>query len=141
MAYGAIEYDLEGNPKCEICGKFFKRVLNHVRQKHHIKAIDYKVAFGLDTIKGICSEESSLISREKTLANYDKCIGKNLIANGAKTRFLKGTTGRVKEMVSDQTRTRLKERLKEPYMVEAMKQSGSKLGKSGKGNLKRWGLK
>lgn len=35
----------------------------------------------------------------------------------------------------------LKERLKEPYMVDAMKKSGEMVGKSGLGNKKRWSFK
>lgn len=47
----------------------------------------------------------------------------------------------LKKKVSAQTRIRLKERLKEPYMVEAMKKSGEVVGKSGLGNKKRWSKK
>ena len=139
MAYGKIEYDSEGNPKCEICGKHFLRVLPHVRQKHKIEERDYKIQFGFDLTKGICSKESSQRSREKTLLNYDKCIKKNLIVKGAKTRIEKGSVGRTKDKVSAQTRQMLKDRLKQPYMIEAMKKQGRKLGKSGLGNKKRWG--
>jgi hypothetical protein len=139
MAYGKIEYDSEGNPKCEICGLHFKRVLSHVRQKHDMNEREYKLQFGFDLIKGICSKESSLKTREKTLSNYDKCISRNLIVNGFKTRKVKGDAGRTKDMVSAQTKQMLKDRLKQPYMINALKKSGTKVGKSGLGNLKRWG--
>jgi len=139
--YGTIEYDSEGNPKCEVCGQCFKRVLTHVRQRHDLTEREYKIQFGFDLIKGICSKESSEKTRLKTLGNYHKCITKNLTLKGAKSRFKQGEKGRTKEMVSPQTKKRLKERLKEGYMVEAMKLSGQKVGKSGLGNLKRWGNK
>jgi hypothetical protein len=139
MAYGIIEYDSEGNPKCEICGQHFKRVLAHARQKHNINEREYKLQFGFDLIKGICSKESSEKTRAKTLSNYDKCISRNLIAKGVKTRKAKGDIGRTKDKVSAQTKQMLKDRLKQPYMIEAMKISGAKVGKSGLGNLKRWG--
>lgn len=136
---GIIEYDEDGLPKCEICGRFFKRVLTHVRQKHFIEEREYKLEYGFDLGKGICSKESSLKSREAVLRNSDKCIDINLIQKGANTIFLEGSKGRIKEQVSEQTRIMLKERLKSPEMIEAMKSSGEKVGKSGLGNKKRWG--
>lgn len=141
MAYGKIEYDEGGNPKCEICGLHFKRVLAHVRQKHFIDEKEYKKEYGFDLYKGICSKESSEKSRERIFQNYDKCIEKNLIEKGGESRFKRGHEGRTKDKVSAQTRAMLKARLKEPYMIEAMKKSGQKVGKSGLGNKIRWGNK
>lgn len=138
MAYGVIEYDNEGKPICEICKKSFNRVLSHVRQKHDMSEREYKITFGFDLGKGICSKESSERSRETTLANYDKCIGKNLIHCGKKSRYCKGHLGRTKDMVQEQTRLMLKKRLEEPHMVEAMRKSGERVGNSGLGNIKRW---
>jgi len=139
MSYGIIEYNDQGLPKCEICGKYFKRVLSHVRQKHFMPEREYKTMFGFDLRKGICSKESSELSKNKTLSNFDKCIKNNLLSKGNKSKFIKGHKGRTKDMVSAQTKIMLKKRLEEPYMKEAMKLSGEKMGKSGKGNVKRWG--
>jgi hypothetical protein len=139
--YGAIEYDSEGNPKCEICGDHFKRVMAHVRQKHGINEKEYKMMFGLDSTKGICSKESSEKTRVKTLSNFQRCIKQNLIIKGTRTRKRTGDPGRTKDMVSAQTKAMLKEKLKNPKMVKAMKINGYKVGKSGLGNLKRWGGK
>lgn len=111
MSYGKIEYDQEGNPKCEICGLFFKRVLPHVWQKHEMNQRDYKMLFGFDLIKGICSEKSAAKTRRKTLKNYEKCIRKNLNIRGKSTRFIQGEVGRTKDMVSEQTRNRLRQRI------------------------------
>ena len=141
MSYGIIEYDDNGKPKCEICGKSFSRVIRHVVQKHGIDERTYKRQFGFDIGRGICSRDSAEKSRQKTLKNYDKCIGQNLIKDGSASRFKKGSVGRTKEQVSAQTKLMLKERLKQSYMVEAMKKTGTKLGKSGLGNKKRWGKK
>lgn len=138
MAYGILEYNEEGKPKCEICGKFFNRVISHVRQKHFLNEREYKKQFGFDLKKGICSKESSEKSRIKTLDNYEKCINQNLKIKGFKNRFKIGDKGRTKDKVSEQTRIRLKERLKDSKMIESMRFSGFKLGKSGLGNLKRW---
>jgi hypothetical protein len=138
MAYGILEYNEEGKPKCEICGKFFNRVISHVRQKHFLNEKEYKKQFGFDLKRGICSKESSEKSRIKTLDNYEKCINQNLKIKGFKNRFKLGDKGRTKDKVSEQTRIRLKERLKDSKMIESMRLSGIKLGKSGLGNLKRW---
>jgi len=137
MAYGVIEYE-NGKPICEICGKAFNRVISHVRQKHDMSEKEYKIQFGFDLYKGICSLESAEKSRIKALENYDLVIAQNLINNGSKTRFVKGGNGRTKDKVSEQTRNALKERLKKPFMLKVLKENGSRLGKSGLGNKKRW---
>jgi len=136
--YGVIEYNEDGKPMCEICGKHFNRVIAHARQKHDITEKEYKLRFGFDLKKGICSKESSAKSREKVMENYDKCIGQNLIKNGEKSRFQDGDPGRTKDKVSQQTKLRLIARLKEPEMVEAMRKSGKRLAATGLGNKKRW---
>lgn len=138
MPHGIISYNEEGLPKCEICGKHFSRVLSHVIQKHEMNEREYKRMFGLDLGTGICSIASSEKTSKKTLSNYDKCISKNLIVKGTKTRFDKGCEGRTKDKLSEQTRLALLERLKEPKMAEAMKRSGERVGKTGLGNKKRW---
>ena len=112
MSYGIIEYDATGKPICEICGKSFHRVLSHVRLKHNMNHKEYKTKFGLDIKKGICSEESKNISRQYVLNNYDKCITANLIKNGKNTRFKKGSEGRKRNKVSEQTRLKLIEHMK-----------------------------
>lgn len=139
MAYGIIEYDDAGKPICEICGKAYNRVLSHVRQKHDMSEKEYKIEFGFDLGKGICSLESAEKSRIKALENYDLVIAQNLINNGSKTRFIKGGQGRTKDKISQQTRLSLIERLKTPFMKEVLKKNGSNVGKTGLGNLKRWG--
>jgi hypothetical protein len=138
MSFGIIEYNEDGKPKCEICCKYFNRVLPHVRQKHDLNEKEYKLKFGFDLYKGICSEKSSNLSREKTLLNYDKCIKNNLLKKGSLNRFIINHQGRTKDKVSPQTRIRLKERLKTPHMIESMKQNGKIVGDSGLGNKKRW---
>lgn len=87
MSYGKIEYYQEGNPKCEICGLFFTRVLPHVWQNHEMNERYYKMMYGFDLIKGICSEKSSAKTRKKTLKNYEKCIRKNLNIRGKRTKI------------------------------------------------------
>jgi hypothetical protein len=138
MAYGIIEYDEQGKPMCEICGKFFNRVSVHARQKHFISEKDYKTQFGFDLKKGICSKESSELSRQKALDNYDTVIAINLTEKGVNSRFKVGDKGRTKDKVSAQTRIMLQERLKKPEMIAKMRESGKKLAQTGLGNKKRW---
>ena len=138
MAYGVIEYNEDGLPMCEICGKHFRRVIAHARQKHQLTEREYKIQFGYDLKKGICSKESSEISRIKALENYDLVIRVNLMQKGVKNRFKVGDKGRTRDKVSEQTRIMLKERLKKPEMVEKMRESGRVVGSTGLGNKKRW---
>jgi hypothetical protein len=138
MSYGKVEYDSEGKPICEICQKSFNRLLCHVRQKHKISERDYKKTYGLDLSKGICSSESSEKTRIKTLENFDKVIGQNLIKNGEKSRFKKGDKGRVKEQVSEQTRLMLVQHAKTNVSTEKRKELGKQLGLSGLGNISKW---
>ena len=128
MSYGVIEYNEDGKPMCEICGNYFNRVIAHARQKHHISEREYKLQFGFNLKKGICSKESSEISREKVFANYEKCIGKNLKLLGEKTRFKIGSEGRTKDKVSEQTRIMLSERAKNKLTLSERKKLGMELG-------------
>lgn len=138
MSYGVIEYNKDGKPKCELCGRHFNRVISHVRQKHEMNEREYKQMFGFDLKKGICSKESAEKSRDATMKNFDKCIVFNLLVRGEHSRFAQGSQGRTKDMVSEQTKLMLKNRLLQPYMVEAMVKSGRKLGLSNMGNIARW---
>jgi len=108
MSYGEIEYNENGLPKCEICGEHYHRVIAHVRQVHGLDAREYKLKFGFDLIKGICSRESSEKTRIKTMLHYDNVIGNNLLIGGKKTRFEIGSNGRTRDKISQQTMTRLK---------------------------------
>lgn len=104
---GEITYNEKGYPICHICGKAYKKVLSHAYHTHGILAYDYKIEFGLETSKGVLSEESrNLILENNTGVNIDK-----MIEAGKDTRFKKGYKGRTRDMVSPQTRKALIERL------------------------------
>lgn len=108
MAHGIIQYTPDGLPICEICNKGFHRVLRHVWLMHGLKQREYKLKFGFDLHKGICSEESALKSRLKTLEKYDQCITKNLHQGGQATKFKHGNSARSKDKISEQTLLKLK---------------------------------
>jgi hypothetical protein len=111
--YGEVRYCLKGKPVCHICGISFDRLLSHVRQKHKISAREYKIKFGLDVIKGICSKESAKKSRKAVFDNYELVVKQNLIKNGKNTTFKKGSKGRTRDQVSAQTKTRLTKRFEQ----------------------------
>jgi len=104
--YGQIEYNEEGLPKCEICGKYFKRVLNHVRMSHDgMTEKEYKKKFGLDLRKGMSAE----LSRKWNHLYSKTVVRSNLLKDGRNTRFQKGHPGRTIDKVSPQTMKRLKQ--------------------------------
>lgn len=76
--------------QCLICGKYFKRVCTHARQKHDISAREYKEEFGYDVKKGITTEEDRLHMRKLAIKNK---MPEQLKKAGEKTRFKKGQPG------------------------------------------------
>jgi hypothetical protein len=64
--------------------------------------------FGYDVKKGITSDKTKEIARERVLENKDLCIDKNLILGGKETRYKKGQKGLGKYKRSLQTQERLK---------------------------------
>lgn len=141
MAYGIIEYNADGLPKCELCGRYFNRVLSHVRQKHAMTEREYKIMFGFDLVKGITSAQSREKSRQAVLNNFETVVEKNLTKRGEQSRFKKGTEGRTSDQVSEQTKLMLADRARNSMTLETRKKRGREIGLSGKGNVKRWGNK
>lgn len=105
--YGEIKYSPEGKPICHICCKAYDKVLAHVWQVHKLSAREYKRDYGLDVIKGIMSEESTEIARQRNKENYDLVVEENLLDKGEETRFKEGFKGRTRDQMSEQTRRRL----------------------------------
>lgn len=105
---GEIHYNEEGKPICHICGRAEGKILAHVWQKHKMSADEYKKKFGLDRIRGVVSDEVKEHHSKPTLENYDTVIKENLIEGGKASRFKKGSAGRTRDKVSEQTLKRLK---------------------------------
>ncbi len=72
------------------------------------------------------------------IKNWDTVVDSNLLKSGQQSRFKKGSKGRRKHMVSEQTRIMLRNRLKTEPMLSKLRESGTRLGRSGLGNIKRW---
>jgi hypothetical protein len=68
---------------------------------------EYCQIFGLNVGKGICSNEYAMKMREYAYQNYDVVISENLIKDGKRTRFRKGSEGRTREKMSEQTKRAL----------------------------------
>ena len=96
---GKANFDESGLIICHICGKSFDRLPMHLRQSHGLSTYDYKEAFGLNICTGLISLQQKELMRKYSKENYDKVIKENLIKNGEKTRFEKGSSGRTKEKV------------------------------------------
>lgn len=46
--YGEIQYDVNGDPICHICGKSFPKLGAHIWNGHRIKTRDYFEICGID---------------------------------------------------------------------------------------------
>lgn len=105
--YGEIQYDVNGDPICHICGKSFSKLGAHIWNGHKMRTHDYCKTFGLNVGKGICSKEYAMKMRNYAYQHYDIVISENLIKDGKHTRFKQGSEGRTREKMSEQTRRAL----------------------------------
>jgi hypothetical protein len=105
--YGEVIYDENGLLVCHYCGKGgFRALGHHVRQAHKDtigNMRNYKIMYGLDVKKGILVEETR---QRKSEAVKENGTIDNLKL-GINHRFKKGSEGRTKDQVSEQTRRRL----------------------------------
>lgn len=110
--YGKIEKTPDGRLVCHICGRAFKKLGAHIVQAHGVTSWEYKVAFGLDVTKGLVTDEHRQHLRDLALRNYEVSIKQNLIEGGLKTRFQLHSRGRLKSVLSEQTRLKLTKNFK-----------------------------
>lgn len=87
---------------CLLCGKAYRRVCRHAQQAHGVTAKEYKHTFGLDTKRGLLTDEAREIMREHTKQNGTI---ENL-KKGVHTRYKKGVSNNYPR--SKQTLERLK---------------------------------
>lgn len=110
MEKGVVNYDQWGRPICGICGRAYDKLMTHVNQKHGLSAREYKEQFGLDVSKSIMSLKSKDRARKPTIRNQ-AIIQKNLVEKGKKHRFKKGSKGRPKDKLSEQSKKRLQNQI------------------------------
>lgn len=136
MGYGVIEYNQDGLIKCEICGEFFRRLNCHLRHTHFIPASEYKEEYGLNIKQGLWSKDESARQRKLVFDNYEKVVQRNLVEKSEQYHFKKGYKGRTKDLVREQTRIMLYNRITN-VDKELIRRFCCELGKSGIGNAKR----
>lgn len=105
--YGKVIKSTDGRIVCHICGKAYRKLGGHVVQKHGITSYQYKIMFGLETSHGLISDEHKQHLADCVMRNYERCVVQNLVKKGSKTRFAKGSAGRTKDVMSEQTRRKL----------------------------------
>ncbi|MGL5713356.1 MAG: MucR family transcriptional regulator [Paraclostridium sp.] len=108
---GKLRFDNEGKPICEICGRSFNKLGQHVYNSHGMSAKEYKIKFGLDLNKGLVAKSTKEKLQKANKDNYDKVVKNNLLKKGQYTRFKNGDKGRTKEKVSEQTRLALVDKI------------------------------
>lgn len=101
---GKPEYTEADMVECLLCGQHFVFVGNHIRQKHKMLMLDYKIKFGLDTKRG------QTIGQFRKLKNKTN-RGINNLKAGIKYRFKKGDKVGI-YIRSKETQDRLKTQFK-----------------------------
>ena len=84
---GELVINQRGEVQCHVCGLFFRKLGNHISQKHFLNINDYK-----DIMRG------------HTKKHYRRVVKKNLLKGGKKTRFKPGqeVEGRGKHIKCDE---------------------------------------
>ena len=84
---GIIAYDYRGYPICHICGKAYKRLGSHVKEKHKMSIAEYKAKFEL--CANARTTEKNYSKHMHDLA-YKYDMPKQLQTTGVKTRIKPG---------------------------------------------------
>lgn len=109
---GEVHYSKDGKPICHICGRAYHKLLSHVWQIHGMNEKEYKKEFGLSLYNGIISDMTKEKLQGRVQENYEKVVEANLLVNGKKTRFKKGSEGRTRDKLSIQEYKNLVKRVK-----------------------------
>lgn len=86
--YGVVE-TYEGQPICHICGRYYRQLGTHIRQKHDMTTREYQTRFGL-CYKGMLSPDLKALRSIQAIMNNMREI---LLVKGTQTRFKKGSAG------------------------------------------------
>lgn len=79
------KYDLEIRTVCKYCGKTFKYLSLHIRQKHKVSVLDYKKEFGID--RGLALMDDEVFRKKSISAKENKKGIENLLKYGKNTRI------------------------------------------------------
>lgn len=105
---GEVKYSPDGLVICHVCGKAYKKLMNHTWQIHGLTEKEYKLEFGLNATQGLICEETKQKMQIAVKKHYDKVVLNNLIKKGEKTRFFKGSEGRSRSKIRAQELNRLR---------------------------------
>lgn len=84
------EYNEQGKVRCNICGQYFDRVMNHARLAHGISNKQYRKKFGYSNSTNLTSIQSSMKSGEKIKIHYHNGDYDKFIERSKSTRFVPG---------------------------------------------------
>lgn len=84
---GEIGYAENGDPICHICGMAYRKLGNHIYNKHHISQNDYREMFGLHHNTKLSHTDYTKQMKEYNTKYYDKVVKENLIKGGITTRI------------------------------------------------------
>lgn len=107
--YGEVKYAPDGTVICHICGRSFKKLMNHVYQIHGLNEREYKNEFGLINRQGLIADSTREKLQASVEKNYEKVVIPNLLNKGESTRFRVGSTKKTRR-VSEQERRLLIQR-------------------------------
>lgn len=101
---GKLIINDKGEVQCHVCGLFFRKLGNHICQKHFLNLNDYKDEYNLYRTHSLCCEDYKNIMRGYTKKYYRRVVKKNLLKRGKKTRFYSGqeVEGRGKHIKCDE---------------------------------------
>lgn len=105
---GVIEKDNRGYVICHICGKAYKRLGSHTKEKHHINIADYKAKYGLcnnsKTTEINYSNHMSKLAYKHGMDEMLKEVGKNTRIKKGQNNMRLGKTVRLQERIDKSNR-------------------------------------
>lgn len=89
---GMLVKDNRGYPICHVCGKSYRRIGSHCKEKHGMTIAEYKKQFGLCAS---CKTTEDSYSATMSKHAYDNNMDKQLLECGKNTRFKTGNKVRL----------------------------------------------
>lgn len=82
--------DTQGRCQCQICGKFFRKLGQHIYGKHHMLTSEYKKEYNLNQNTKLTSPDYQYKMRKYINKYYNLVVTQNLTFKGQNTRVQKG---------------------------------------------------
>ena len=84
---GEVHYAKNGDVICHICGRAYRKLGSHIRNKHKLAQNDYRDMFGLYHNTKLSNNEYISIMQTHNDKNKDTVVNQNLIKSGFNTRM------------------------------------------------------